>query len=68
MAAEKQIYKYVINYRETYERTYFVEAEDEKTARKILYDDIYEGKQKGPDECVGWEMYVLDTLVRDEDI
>lgn len=47
--------KYIVYYSETYADMYEVEANSEKEANEKVYDEIFEGKRKGPDTCKGWD-------------
>lgn len=43
--------KYLVTYKETYTKIYEIEANSKEEAKKILENDIFEGRVDGPDEC-----------------
>ena len=44
--------KYLVDYYETYSKSYEVEANSKEEAEKILLEGIGEGKYNAPEECV----------------
>lgn len=68
----KQIF--AINYSETYERTYFVAAENFEEAEELLSDALMHGKVQPPEYCIDseyknitecWQDEVSQTIVTD---
>ena len=57
---------HAIKYRETYERTYFIQADTFEEACKNLEDAIQNGNFDGPEECVAAE-YINDSEECDPD-
>lgn len=57
--------RFVIWYEETYGREYFVDAENPEEAKHKLYNDIFDGKERGPEECVGCEFRIVDEINND---
>lgn len=57
---------HAIKYRETYESTYFIQADTFEEACEKLEDAIQNGKINGPEECVAAE-YINDSEGWDPD-
>lgn len=43
--------KYIVDYYETYSRSYEVEANSMEEAQEIVKEDIIEGRRPEPDNC-----------------
>ena len=43
--------KYIVDYYETYSRSYEVEANSMEEAQEIVKEDIIEGRREEPDTC-----------------
>lgn len=43
--------KYIVDYYETYSKSYEVEASSKEEAKEIVKNDIYEGRRQEPDTC-----------------
>lgn len=43
--------KYIVDYYETYSKSYEVEANSKEEAEEIVKDDIYEGRRQEPYNC-----------------
>ena len=43
--------KYIVDYYETYSRSYEVEASNKEEAEEIVKNDIFEGRREAPDIC-----------------
>ena len=45
--------RFAIRYKETYARTYYVEADTYEDACEKIWEAIHESKVKAPDVCIG---------------
>ena len=43
--------KYIVDYYETYSKSYEVEANSKEEAEEIVKNDIYEGRRQAPYNC-----------------
>lgn len=43
--------KYIVDYYETYSRSYEVEASSKEEAEEIVKNDIFEGRREEPNNC-----------------
>lgn len=57
--------QFIIWYEETYGQQYVVDAENPEEAKHKLYKDIFEGKERGPEECVGSVFRIVDEINKD---
>lgn len=55
--------KYVVRYQETYSGDYEIQAGSPNEAKKIVFNDIVEGRVAPPDECCNSECYVVSESV-----
>ena len=51
--------EYTIRYRETYQKIYTVKANSLKEAKEKLWEDLFEGREEGPKECIDSSMEEL---------
>lgn len=62
--------KYIVDYYETYSKSYEVEASSKEKAEEIVKNDIFEGRRQGPYNCTdSWceteeinESYLIDGV------
>lgn len=43
--------KFLVDYYETYSKSYEVEASSKEEAEEIVKNDIFEGRREAPDNC-----------------
>lgn len=65
--------RFAIKYKETYARTYYVEADTYEDACEKTWEAIHEGKVKAPDICIGGNFedeteYHVDCLEDDDQL
>lgn len=51
---------YLVDYYETYSKSYEVEAGSKEEAEEIVKEDIFEGRRPVPDECISSEFVVVE--------
>ena len=64
--------KYIVDYYETYSKSYEVEASSKEEAKEIVKNDIFEGRRPEPENCMdSWceveelkESYLIDGVTR----
>lgn len=55
--------KYIVDYYETYSKSYEVEASSKEEAEEIVKEDIIEGRREEPDTCTeSW----FETVIEEE--
>lgn len=58
--------KFLLDYYETYSKSYEVEATSEEEAEEIVKEDIAEGRRPAPDNCCDSGCVVIE--VREENL
>ena len=55
--------KYIVDYYETYSKSYEVEVSGKEEAEEIIKEDIIEGRREEPDTCTeSW----FETVIEEE--